>query len=67
MGLFDIIRTLLDKGGSPDDIVKQKGLLKVEGDIISNRSRRSYQGKSLAVADFKAGRRKRSTRLSGRS
>jgi len=61
----DIIRTLLDNGGSPDEIVKEKGLLKVEGDIVANCGRRSDQGKSTGCADFRAGKEKALNSLVG--
>lgn len=64
-GAVDIIRTLLDKGGSPEDIVKEKGLLKVEGDIVSNAAEEAIKENPQAVADFKAGKEKALNSLVG--
>lgn len=52
-GAVDIIRTLLDKGGSPDEIVKEKGLLKVEDDIVSIAVEEAIKENPQAVADYK--------------
>ncbi|MFZ3384722.1 MAG: Asp-tRNA(Asn)/Glu-tRNA(Gln) amidotransferase subunit GatB, partial [Candidatus Methanoperedens sp.] len=57
-GAVDIIRTLLDKGGSPEEIVKEKGLMKVEGDIVSTAAEEAIKENPAAVADFKAGKEK---------
>ena len=64
-GAVDIIRTLLDKGGSPDEIVKEKGLLKVEGDIVSTAAEEAIKENPVAVADFKAGKEKALNSLVG--
>ncbi len=64
-GAVDIIRTLLDKGGSPDEIVAQKGLLKVEGDIVSTAAEEAIKENPQAVADFKAGKEKALNSLVG--
>lgn len=61
----DIIRTLLDKGGSPEEIVKEKGLLKVEGDIVSTAAEEAIRENPVAVADFKAGKEKALNSLVG--
>jgi aspartyl-tRNA(Asn)/glutamyl-tRNA(Gln) amidotransferase subunit B len=61
----DIIRTLLDKGGSPDDIVKEKGLLKVEGDIVATAAEEAINENPVAVADYKAGKEKALNSLVG--
>lgn len=55
-GAMDIIMTLLDKGGSPDEIVKEKGLLKVEGDIVAKATEEAIKENPQAVADLKAGK-----------
>ena len=79
-GAVDIIRTLLDKGGipdtvgfdntiiitkSPEEIVKEKGLLKVEGDIVSTAAEEAIKENPVAVADFKAGKEKALNSLVG--
>jgi aspartyl-tRNA(Asn)/glutamyl-tRNA(Gln) amidotransferase subunit B len=61
----DIIRTLLDKGGSPDEIVKEKGLLKVEGDIVATAAEEAIRENPVAVADYKAGKEKALNSLVG--
>lgn len=61
----DIIRTLLDKGGSPDEIVKEKGLLKVEGNIVAAAAEESIKENPVAVADYKAGKEKALNSLVG--
>lgn len=64
-GAVDIIRTLLDKGGSPDDIVMEKRLLKVEGDIVSTAVLEAINENPQAVTDFKAGKEKALNSLIG--
>lgn len=61
----DIIRTILDKGGSPDQIVKEKGLLKVEGDIVATAAEEAIKENPQAVADFMAGKEKALNSLVG--
>ena len=61
----NIIRTLLDKGGSPDDIVKEKGLLKVEGDIVATAADEAINENPQAVADYRAGKEKALNSLVG--
>ncbi len=64
-GAVDIIRTILDKGGSPDEIIKEKGLLKVEGDIIETAAEEAIKENPQAVADYKAGKEKALNALVG--
>ncbi len=64
-GAVDIIRTLLDKGGSPDQIVKEKGLVIVAGDIVETAALEAIQENPQAVADFKAGKEKALNSLVG--
>ncbi len=64
-GAVDIIRTLLDKGGSPDEIVKEKGLLKVEGDIVEKAAEEAIKENPQAVADYRAGKEKALNSLVG--
>jgi aspartyl-tRNA(Asn)/glutamyl-tRNA(Gln) amidotransferase subunit B len=61
----DIIRTLLDKGGSPDEIVKDKGLIKVEGDIVATAAEEAIKENPQTVADFRAGKEKALNSLVG--
>ncbi|MFA4935525.1 MAG: Asp-tRNA(Asn)/Glu-tRNA(Gln) amidotransferase subunit GatB [Candidatus Methanoperedens sp.] len=64
-GAVDIIRTLLDKGGSPEEIVKEKGLVIVEGDIVSTAAEEAIKENPQAVADYKAGKEKALNSLVG--
>ena len=64
-GAVDIIRTILDKGGSPEEIVKEKGLLKVEGDIVETAALEAIKENPQAVTDFKAGKEKALNSLVG--
>ncbi len=64
-GAVDIIRTILDKGGSPEGIVKEKGLLKVEGDIVETAALEAIKENLQAVADFKSGKEKALNSLVG--
>ncbi len=64
-GAVDIIRTILDKGGSPEEIVKEKGLLKVEGNIVSIAAEEAIKENPQAVADFRAGKEKALNSLVG--
>jgi len=61
----DIIRTLLDKGGSPDEVVKEKGLMKVEGDIVATAAEEAIKENLQAVADYRAGKEKALNSLVG--
>jgi aspartyl-tRNA(Asn)/glutamyl-tRNA(Gln) amidotransferase subunit B len=64
-GAVDIIRTILDKGGSPEEIVAQKGLAVVEGDIVSTAAEEAIKENPQAVADYKAGKEKALNSLVG--
>jgi aspartyl-tRNA(Asn)/glutamyl-tRNA(Gln) amidotransferase subunit B len=64
-GAVDIIRTLLDKGGSPDEIVKEKGLLKVEADIVATTAEEAIKENPHAVADYREGKEKALNSLVG--
>ncbi len=64
-GAVDIIRTILDKGGAPEDIVKEKGLLKVEGDIVEKAALEAIKENPQAVADYRAGKEKALNSLVG--
>lgn len=52
----EIIRTILDKGGTPLEIVKEKGLLKVEGDIVVTAAEEAIKENEKTVADFRNGK-----------
>ncbi|MDK2893022.1 Asp-tRNA(Asn)/Glu-tRNA(Gln) amidotransferase subunit GatB [Methanohalophilus sp.] len=54
----DVIRTILDEGGSPESIVEKKGLIKVEGDIVSQAISESLKENPEALQDFLAGKEK---------
>ncbi len=64
-GAVDIIRTLLDKGGSPEEIFKEKGLVIVAGDIIETAALEAIKENPVAVADYKAGKEKALNSLVG--
>ncbi|MEA3293478.1 MAG: Asp-tRNA(Asn)/Glu-tRNA(Gln) amidotransferase subunit GatB [Euryarchaeota archaeon] len=51
-----IIRTVLDEGGSPDSIVESKGLLKAGGDIIGTAVDEAINENPQAVADYQNGK-----------
>jgi aspartyl-tRNA(Asn)/glutamyl-tRNA(Gln) amidotransferase subunit B len=54
----DLIRTILDEGGSPNSIVEKKGLVKVEGDIVSKAISEAIEENPEALQDFLAGKEK---------
>ena len=54
----DVIRTILDDGGSPESIVEKKGLVKVEGDIVSQAISEALGENPEALQDFLAGKEK---------
>jgi aspartyl-tRNA(Asn)/glutamyl-tRNA(Gln) amidotransferase subunit B len=54
----EIIRTILDEGGSPMDIVKEKGLLKVEGDVVDQAVEEVLKENPQALEDYFAGKEK---------
>ncbi|WP_319506567.1 Asp-tRNA(Asn)/Glu-tRNA(Gln) amidotransferase subunit GatB [uncultured Methanolobus sp.] len=62
----EIIRTILDNGGKPQDIVKEKGLLKVEDDIVAKAVEEAIAENPEAVADFHAGKEKSMNFLVGK-
>jgi aspartyl-tRNA(Asn)/glutamyl-tRNA(Gln) amidotransferase subunit B len=53
-----IIRTVLDEGGRPQDIVVSRGLLKVEDDIVAKAVEEAVAESPEAVADYLAGKEK---------
>jgi len=64
-GAVDIIRTLLDKGGSPEEIIKKKGLVIVAGDIVETAALEAIKENPTAVADYRAGKEKALNSLVG--
>jgi aspartyl-tRNA(Asn)/glutamyl-tRNA(Gln) amidotransferase subunit B len=54
----EVIRTLLDEGGCPADIVDAKGLLKVEGDIVSQAVAEALKENPEALGDYLEGKAK---------
>ncbi len=55
---IEIIRTVLDHGGRPMDIVNEKGLLKVEDDIVATAVEEAINENPEAVADYLGGKEK---------
>ncbi len=54
----EIIRTVLDHGGKPQDIINKKGLLKVEDNIVAKAVEEAIAQNPEAVADYRAGKEK---------
>ncbi|WP_321430274.1 Asp-tRNA(Asn)/Glu-tRNA(Gln) amidotransferase subunit GatB [uncultured Methanolobus sp.] len=54
----EIIRTVLDNGGKPQEIVEKKGLLKVEDDIVATAVEEAIAENPEAVADYLGGKEK---------
>jgi aspartyl-tRNA(Asn)/glutamyl-tRNA(Gln) amidotransferase subunit B len=54
-GAVEIIRTILDKGGSPGEIVKARGLGKAEDETVLKAVKEAVAESTAAVADYKAG------------
>lgn len=52
----EVIRTILDSGGSATDIVKEKGLIKVEDDVVSTAVAEVIKENEAAVADYRGGK-----------
>lgn len=62
----EIIRTVRDDGGKPQDIVKEKGLLKVADDIVATAVEEAIAENPEAVTDFHAGKEKSMNFLVGK-
>ncbi len=62
----EIIRTVRDNGGKPQDIVKEKGLLKVADDIVATAVGEAIAENPEAVTDFHAGKEKSMNFLVGK-
>jgi len=54
-GAVEIIRTLLDKGGSPQEIIKARGLGKAEDDAVQKAVQEAVAENAAAIADYRAG------------
>ena len=54
-GAVAIIRTLLDKGGSPQEIIKARGLGKAEDDAVQKAVQEAVAENAAAIADYRAG------------
>ncbi len=54
----EIIRSILDNGGAPGQILEEKGLLKVEDDVVSVAVAQSIKENEAAVADYLEGKEK---------
>lgn len=57
-GAVAIIREILDHGGSPEDIIKAKGLGKAEDDAVACAVREAVDESKAAVEDYKKGNAK---------
>ncbi|MDY6966000.1 MAG: hypothetical protein SVM80_08550 [Halobacteriota archaeon] len=55
-GGIEIIRTILDEGGSPGEIVKKKGLKRVESDAVVIAVTEAISENENAVNDYKNGK-----------
>jgi aspartyl-tRNA(Asn)/glutamyl-tRNA(Gln) amidotransferase subunit B len=64
-GAIDIIRTLLDEGGAPEEIIREKGLVIVESDIVEKAAIEAIKENSQAVADYRGGKEKALNSLVG--
>jgi aspartyl-tRNA(Asn)/glutamyl-tRNA(Gln) amidotransferase subunit B len=54
-GAVEIIRTILDSGGSPSDVIKAKGLGKAEDDVVQKAVSEAIAECGAAVEDYKKG------------
>ncbi|MCL7475174.1 MAG: Asp-tRNA(Asn)/Glu-tRNA(Gln) amidotransferase subunit GatB [ANME-2 cluster archaeon] len=52
----EVIRTILDDGGNPDDVVAAKGLLKAGGDIVTTAVVEVIAENPQAVEDYRSGK-----------
>jgi aspartyl-tRNA(Asn)/glutamyl-tRNA(Gln) amidotransferase subunit B len=55
-GAVEVIRTLLDSGGNPKDIILARNLAKVEADITKVAVARVLEENEVAIRDLKAGK-----------
>ncbi|MHC1582698.1 MAG: Asp-tRNA(Asn)/Glu-tRNA(Gln) amidotransferase subunit GatB [Candidatus Syntropharchaeia archaeon] len=56
-GAVEIIRTILDEGGTPEEIVRRKNLMKVEEDIVEKAVREVVKECTKAVDDYQSGKK----------
>ncbi|NPE27458.1 Asp-tRNA(Asn)/Glu-tRNA(Gln) amidotransferase subunit GatB [Methanococcoides sp. SA1] len=54
----DVIRTILDNGGTPMGVVTDKGLLKVKGDVVTEAVSETIAENEAAVQDYLGGAEK---------
>lgn len=54
-GAVEIIRTILDKGGSPDEIIKTQGLGRAENETVLKAVREAVAECTAAVEDYRMG------------
>jgi len=52
----EVIRTILDEGGTPDEVVAEKGLLKAGGDLVTAAVEEAITENPQAVADYQNGK-----------
>ncbi len=52
----EVIRTILDEGGTPDKVVAAKGLLKAGSDLVTTAVEEAIAENPLAVADYQNGK-----------
>jgi len=52
----EVIRTILDEGGTPDDVVSAKGLLKAGGDLVTAAVEEVITENPGAVEDYRSGK-----------
>jgi len=52
----EVIRTILDEGGNPDEVVADKGLLKAGGDLVTAAVEEVISENPGAVADYQNGK-----------
>lgn len=55
-GAVEVIRTLLDAGGDPKDIIRAKNLAKVESNITRNAVSEVIKENDVAIHDYRAGK-----------
>ncbi|MGA9097920.1 MAG: Asp-tRNA(Asn)/Glu-tRNA(Gln) amidotransferase GatCAB subunit B, partial [Methanotrichaceae archaeon] len=54
-GAVEIIRSILDKGGSPDEIIKARGLGRAENETVQKAVREAVAECTAAVEDYRKG------------
>jgi len=55
-GAVEVIRTLLDEGGAPQDIIARRGLAKAEPDITRNACVQVIAENAAAIEDYRSGK-----------